>query len=70
MNTKQVLNQEIPLQEAVEAQQKELLEQQKQLQAAIDICNFIKKNRRKSMAIDISVKLVIAGVNVKFVSAT
>ena len=38
-----VLNNEVPLQDAVAVRQKELLEQQKRLQAAIDICNLIKK---------------------------
>ena len=48
----QVLNNEIPLQEAVAGRQKELLEQQKQLQSAIDICNLIKKEKSSEINID------------------
>ena len=47
-----VLNNEVPLQDAVAVRQKELLEQQKRLQAAIDICNLIKKE--KSSEIDVN----------------
>lgn len=48
----QVLNNEIPLQEAVAVRQKELLEQQKQLQAAIDICNLIKREKTQEINVD------------------
>ena len=48
----QVLNKEIPLQAAVAVRQKELLEQQKQIQAAIDICNVIKKEKSQEINVD------------------
>lgn len=47
-----VLKNEIPLQEAAAARQKELLEQQKQLLAAIDICNQLKKEKSSEINVD------------------
>lgn len=47
-----VLKNEIPLQEAAAVRQKELLEHQKQLQAAIDICNQLKKEKASEISVD------------------
>ena len=47
-----VLKGEISIQEAVSIHQKELLEQQKQLQAAIDICNLLKKEKEQEINVD------------------
>lgn len=47
-----VLKNEIPLQEAAAVRQKELLEHQKQLQAAIDICNQLKKEKSSEISVD------------------
>lgn len=47
-----VLRNEISLQDAVATRQKEILEHQKQLQAAIDICNQLKKEKTQEINID------------------
>ncbi len=47
-----VLKNEISLQEAVTIRQKEILEHQKQLQAAIDICNQLRKEKSQEINID------------------
>lgn len=47
-----VLKKEVSLQEAVTIRQKEILEYQKQLQAAIDICNQLKKEKSQEINID------------------
>lgn len=48
----QILNNEMPLQEAVAVRRSELLERQKQLQAAIDICNLIRKEKTEEIDVD------------------
>lgn len=47
-----VLKNEISIQEAVKLRQREILEHQKQLQAAIDICNQLKKEKSQEINID------------------
>lgn len=47
-----VLKNEVTLQEAVTVRQKELLEHQKQLQAAIDICSQLKKEKSREISVD------------------
>lgn len=47
-----VIKEEISIQEAVSIQQGTLQEQQKQLQAAIDICNLLKKEKTQEINID------------------
>lgn len=47
-----VLKNEISIQEAVTLRQREILEHQKQLQAAIDICNQLKKEKSQEINID------------------
>ncbi len=47
-----VIKEEISMQEAVNIHKRELLEQQKQLQAAVDICNLLKKEKAQEINID------------------
>lgn len=47
-----VLKNQISIQEAVTLRQREILEHQKQLQAAIDICNQLKKEKSQKINID------------------
>lgn len=47
-----IIKNEISIQEAAGIRQKELSEQQKQLQAAIDICNLLKKEKSKEISVD------------------
>lgn len=48
----QVLNGELPLKEAVEKQQEALLHQQKQLQAALEVCANIRKEKSEAIDVD------------------
>lgn len=47
-----IMKGEITIQEAVSVHQKELLEQQKQLHASIDICNLLRKEKVQEINID------------------
>lgn len=47
-----VLNEELPLKEAAARQQENLLKQQKQLQAAIDVCASIHKEKSEKIDVD------------------
>ena len=47
-----VLKEEIPLKEAVARQQENLLKQQKQLQAAIEVCTSIHKDQSDQVDVD------------------
>lgn len=47
-----IVKEEITIQEAVSVHQKELLDQQRQLQAAIDICNLLRREKVQEINID------------------